>query len=66
VLDDLPIGADLEDVDAGHVEGLVLGVDGDEVALGDDPVDLDVDRTDRAEEGLDRVEPIANRPLLRA
>jgi len=39
-----------------------VGVDGDEIALGDDTVNLDVDGPDRREEVLERLAPV---PRLR-
>jgi hypothetical protein len=59
VLDDLPVVVEAEDVDAGHVPGLVVEVDGDEIAFGDHPVDLDVERPDGGEELLDGLQPVA-------
>jgi hypothetical protein len=59
VLDDLAVVVEAEDVDARHVPGLVVGVDGDEIAFGDHAVHVDVDGPDRGEEFLDGLEPVS-------
>ena len=55
----LPFVVEPEDVDAGHVQRLVVRVDGDQIALRDDPVNLDIDRSDRFEERLHRLSAAA-------
>jgi hypothetical protein len=57
VLHDLSVVVQAEDVHASHVPRLVVRVDGDEVSLGDHPMNLDVERADRAEEVLGRLPP---------
>ncbi len=56
VLDCLPVLVELPEVDACHVEGLVVRVGCDQVALSDHAIDLDVDRPDGPEEVLHRLE----------